>query len=299
MSDRITMLSSFNEPDTVEMMDDDDSSSSSSSSESDDDFKSANSNTKKAEKKGKLKKLNKNHSNDDDDDDDDDEDEDDDDDLDSKTNKICTTITTTATTTTTTTNSTTEIAMHTEYSEFKSVFTDANSGIADENLLSEEDEERRRFQIELEFVQSLANPSYLNFLAQRGYFRQQTFLNYLKYLMYWKQPDYVKYIMYPQCLSLLELLQHEQFLKEIVNAQCSKFIDEQLLLIWSTYKKKRDWIRIDPTKIPDGIEKLFANENSKTTAPTSKTDSTTILTTTNILNEDTFSAEAFLANEKF
>ena len=47
MSDRITMLSSFNEPDTVEMMDDDDSSSSSSSSESDDDFKSANSNTKK------------------------------------------------------------------------------------------------------------------------------------------------------------------------------------------------------------------------------------------------------------
>jgi mediator of RNA polymerase II transcription subunit 31 len=47
--------------------------------------------------------------------------------------------------------------------------------------------------------------------------------------------------MYPQCLSLLELLQHEQFLKEIVNAQCSKFIDEQLLLIWSTYKKKRDW----------------------------------------------------------
>ena len=119
------MLSSFNEPDTVEMMDDDDSSSSSSSSESDDDFKSANSSTKKAEKKGKLKKLNKNHSNDDDDDDDDDEDEDDDDDLDSKTNKICTTITTTATTTSTTTNSTTEIAMHTEYSEFKSVFTDA------------------------------------------------------------------------------------------------------------------------------------------------------------------------------
>ena len=292
MSDRITMLSSFNEPDTVEMMDDEDSSSS-SSSESDDDFKSANGNTKKEEKKGKLKKLNKHHSNDDDDDDDDDED-DDDDDLDSKTNKICTTITTTTIT------SNNEIAMQTEYSDFKSVFTEAPSGIADENLLSEEDEERKRFQIELEFVQSLANPSYLNFLAQRGYFRQQTFLNYLKYLMYWKQPDYVKFIMYPQCLSLLELLQHEQFLKEIVNAQCSKFIDEQLLLIWSTYKKKRDWIRIDPTKIPEGIEKLFANENS-TTDPTKTTTTTTTTTNNNnnILNEDTFSAEAFLANEKF
>lgn len=28
-----------------------------------------------------------------------------------------------------------------------------------------------RFQVELEFVQCLANPNYLNFLAQRGYFK--------------------------------------------------------------------------------------------------------------------------------
>lgn len=28
-----------------------------------------------------------------------------------------------------------------------------------------------RFQVELEFVQSLANPNYLNFLAQRDYFK--------------------------------------------------------------------------------------------------------------------------------
>lgn len=98
-------------------------------------------------------------------------------------------------------------------------------------------QERKRFQIELEFVQSLANPNYLNFLAQRGYFKNQTFLNYLKYLMYWKEPEYCKYIVYPQCLSLLEMLQHEQFLKEIVNAQCAKYIDEQLLLLWLHYKK--------------------------------------------------------------
>lgn len=280
MSDRITMLSSFNEPDTVEMMDDEDSSSS-SSSDSDDDFKSANSNTKNEEKKEKLKKLNKNHSNDDDDDEDDDDNSDEDD-----ANKINRSSNLNTTTTNTATNN--NDMMHTEYSEFKANYTEPNMGVTDENALSEEDEERKRFQIELEFVQSLANPNYLNFLAQRGYFRQQTFLNYLKYLLYWKEPDYVKYIMYPQCLSLLELLQHEQFLKEIVNAQCSKFIDEQLLLIWSTYKKKRDWIRIDPTKLPDGIEKLFANENS-----------TNNINNNNIINEDTFSAEAFLANEKF
>ena len=272
------MLSSFNEPDTVEMMDDEDSSSSSSNSDSDEDFKSANSN-KTEEKKDKLKKLNKNSE----DDDDDDEDDDEDDEIRSHQQQPPPAPLT----------SNNEMAMLTEYSDFKSsIFNDpVTNPMLDDNTLSDEDEERKRFQIELEFVQSLANPSYLNFLAQRGYFRQQTFLNYLKYLMYWKEPDYVKYIMYPQCLSLLELLQHEQFLKEIVNAQCSKFIDEQLLLIWSTYKKKRDWIRIDPTKIPDGIEKLFANENSNT--------STTNMNNLISNNEDTFSAEAFLANEKF
>ena len=105
--------------------------------------------------------------------------------------------------------------------------------------------------------------------------------------MYWKEPDYVKYIMYPQCLSLLELLQHEQFLKEIVNAQCSKFIDEQLLLIWSTYKKKRDWRRIDPTRIPDGIEKLFTKQQQQEQQSNQDTAN------------DTFSAAAFLTNEKF
>ena len=136
-----------------------------------------------------------------------------------------------------------------------------------------ENEDRKRFQIELEFVQSLANPSYLNFLAQRGYFKSETFLNYLKYLMYWKKPEYCKYLMYPQCLSLLEMLQHEQFLKEIVNAACSKYIDEQILLIWLHYKTQKDWIRIDPCKIPDNIEKLFAKHGDPEEADTAKSPS--------------------------
>ncbi|VCW67194.1 unnamed protein product, partial [Gulo gulo] len=35
---------------------------------------------------------------------------------------------------------------------------------------------RLRFQLELEFVQCLANPNYLNFLAQRGYFKDKAFV---------------------------------------------------------------------------------------------------------------------------
>ena len=49
-----------------------------------------------------------------------------------------------------------------------------------------EERQRVRFQTELEFVQCLGNPNYLHFLAQRGYFKESTFINYLSYLQYWK-----------------------------------------------------------------------------------------------------------------
>ncbi|CAD5123926.1 DgyrCDS12234 [Dimorphilus gyrociliatus] len=87
-----------------------------------------------------------------------------------------------------------------------------------------------RFQVELEFVQCLANPIYLNFLAQRGYLKDPSFINYLNYLKYWKKKEYAKFILYPQCLYFLELLQYESFRKELGNSQCAKFIEDQQLL---------------------------------------------------------------------
>ncbi|TRY69994.1 hypothetical protein TCAL_02817 [Tigriopus californicus] len=107
-------------------------------------------------------------------------------------------------------------------------------------IYSEADEKQRiRFQIELEFVQCLGNPNYLHFLAQRGYFKQPKFIQYLKYLQYWKEPRYVQFIKYPLCLHFLELLQHEAFRKEIVNGQCAKFLDDQTILHWQHYTRKR------------------------------------------------------------
>ena len=102
-----------------------------------------------------------------------------------------------------------------------------------------EEQQKIRFQIELEFVQCLANPNYLNFLAQRGVFKETTFVNYLKYLTYWKEPDYAKYLKYPQCLMMLDLLQTEHFRKELMNSQCARFIDDQQLLHWQHYQRKR------------------------------------------------------------
>ena len=55
---------------------------------------------------------------------------------------------------------------------------------------------RARFELELEFVQSLANPFYLHSLAQQGILNQPSFVNFLKYLMYWKEKDYARFILY-------------------------------------------------------------------------------------------------------
>ena len=53
---------------------------------------------------------------------------------------------------------------------------------------------RQRFELELEFVQALANPFYLHSLAQQGIFSQPTFVNYLEYLLYWKEKEYARFI---------------------------------------------------------------------------------------------------------
>jgi len=112
-------------------------------------------------------------------------------------------------------------------------------------------------------VQALANPSYLNFLAQRGVFRDASFVNYLNYLLYWKEPEYIKFLVFPQCIALLEMLQQQQFLKEIVNAQCSKYIDEQMLLLWLHYKRRREWRQIDFTELDSNVERLLDSERRR------------------------------------
>lgn len=56
-------------------------------------------------------------------------------------------------------------------------------------------DDARRFQLELEFVQCLANPHYVNWLSQNRYFHDPEFVHYLEYLQYWKEPQYAQYIM--------------------------------------------------------------------------------------------------------
>ncbi|KAI9096982.1 mediator complex, subunit Med31, partial [Phlyctochytrium arcticum] len=93
-----------------------------------------------------------------------------------------------------------------------------------------------RFQLELEFVQCLANPSYLQFLAQQQYFSDPTFLNYLAYLRYWQNPTYAKYIVYPFCLDILGLLQHAEFRAACASPDTVKLVHEKEYWSWRTYR---------------------------------------------------------------
>uniref|UniRef100_A0A914KFL1 Mediator of RNA polymerase II transcription subunit 31 n=1 Tax=Meloidogyne incognita TaxID=6306 RepID=A0A914KFL1_MELIC len=101
------------------------------------------------------------------------------------------------------------------------------------------EEARKRFEIECEFVQALANPSYLNYLAQKGYFKADYFVNYLKYLLYFKWPAYSRTLKYPQCLYLLECLQHAEFREAIASTDNARYIEDQLLLQWHFYMRVR------------------------------------------------------------
>jgi mediator of RNA polymerase II transcription subunit 31 len=63
-----------------------------------------------------------------------------------------------------------------------------------ESELSQDEQAARaanlnRFELELEFVQALANPHYLESLAVQGILNQPAFVNYLKYLTYWLDKD--------------------------------------------------------------------------------------------------------------
>jgi mediator of RNA polymerase II transcription subunit 31 len=85
-----------------------------------------------------------------------------------------------------------------------------------------------RFLIELEFVQNLANPKYLNYLAQNGYFEQESFMSFLRYLRYWKEPQYITHIIFPQCLTFLDaVIDNADFRRELALPQFVDYVHQQ------------------------------------------------------------------------
>ncbi|RKP10109.1 SOH1-domain-containing protein [Thamnocephalis sphaerospora] len=116
--------------------------------------------------------------------------------------------------------------MHTEGESVATPATQTGAG---------EDPSRERFELELEFVQSLANPFYLHYLAQQDYFDDPCFVAYLEYLAYWRKPEYAKFVVYPHCLHYLGLLQHAEF------RQSMRLLDTARALHGTQYKHWRFW----------------------------------------------------------
>ena len=105
----------------------------------------------------------------------------------------------------------------------------ATEVMGDVNVPSKEE----RFNIELEFVQNLANPKYLNHLAQNGYFEQESFIAFLKYLRYWKEPEYIVYLIFPQCLAFLDaLIENPAFRRELALPRFIEFVHLQQGTHW-------------------------------------------------------------------
>ncbi|KAI8385010.1 SOH1-domain-containing protein [Radiomyces spectabilis] len=127
------------------------------------------------------------------------------------------------------------------------------------------EEEKRRFQIELEFLNCLANPWYLNNLAQQQYFKDPAFIRYLEYLQYWKQPEYAKFVVYPHSLYFLDLLQHEQFREHISTSENTQETHRMQYYHWMYLRNG-----------PEGQVKQTEETVTNTTAPEPTADSTAV-----------------------
>ncbi|UJR23722.1 hypothetical protein I4U23_026702 [Adineta vaga] len=141
---------------------------------------------------------------------------------------------------------------------------------------------RQRFLLDLEFVQTLANPQYLNFLAQRNYFKNPAFINYLKYLLYFKEDNYIKYVRYPQALYFLDLLQREQFRQELVNATYCRYIEDQQLLAWQRLQRRKSQLLTNAT----GTSTSTANNNNNETDTATTQNSTNAISTSTTANNN-------------
>jgi len=124
-------------------------------------------------------------------------------------------------------------------------------------LLPMEEDNDKRFIKELEFVQSLANPYYLCFLAQHGYFKNPSFKRYISYLSYFEKPEYLKYIKYPQCLQFRRLLENPIFCNYISQDQNMDHVYRIQDKFWYSYNLNRlnTTEPVPQVVIPEGFKK--------------------------------------------
>lgn len=96
-----------------------------------------------------------------------------------------------------------------------------------------------RFELELEFIELLSNPHYLQYLAQSDLLSNPDFINYLEYLQYWHQSQYIPYINHPHSLYFLELLLQPSFRQSLLDPAYINLLHTQQYWHWRSYRYNR------------------------------------------------------------
>ena len=97
-----------------------------------------------------------------------------------------------------------------------------------------------RFALELEFVQSLASPAYLHYLASMSNDEGQSLLldpRFNEFLLYlqrtWSNPEYSRFITYPHSLYFLDLLiNNDAVCRELAQVSFRNFCHQQQYYAW-------------------------------------------------------------------
>lgn len=97
-----------------------------------------------------------------------------------------------------------------------------------------------RFALELEFVQSLASPAYLHYLASmtnndgQSLLLDPRFKSFLTYLQKtWTRPEYSRYVTYPHAFYFLDLLVgNDAFCRELAQVSFRNFCHQQQYFAW-------------------------------------------------------------------
>ncbi|KAF4663729.1 Mediator of RNA polymerase II transcription subunit 31 [Perkinsus olseni] len=88
----------------------------------------------------------------------------------------------------------------------------------------------------------LLNVDYVMWLASEGYFEDEAFLNYLKYLEYLREAPYFHLLVYPSSMDMIRILRcpsvRQQLLKEPAAARA--VLQEQLWCSWGLRNEEEE-----------------------------------------------------------
>ncbi|PLW52028.1 hypothetical protein PCASD_02110 [Puccinia coronata f. sp. avenae] len=108
-----------------------------------------------------------------------------------------------------------------------------NPSIGEGEFQKNKEANQGQLEEDLEFVQSLANPHFVQELTLNGILGSEAMINYLKHLKYFHEPDYAKFIRYPNSLKILDLLNSSpQFQTMMETQEHAQLLTDKFLQNW-------------------------------------------------------------------